>query len=60
MGLMLDVYRIYSDYQEAKSFRQAVLEAIRECAPEVIPLIRQKLIALRGIRSDMDIVMEQE
>ena len=55
---MLDVYQVYSGYEEAKAFRQAVPEAIGECAPEVITSIRQKLrqiwncfLYLRGMKS---------
>jgi hypothetical protein len=52
---MLDVYHVYSSYEEAKAFRQAVFEAIRECAPEVTTAIRQRLRELHAIRSDLDI-----
>jgi len=55
VSIMLDVYRVYSSYGEAKAFRQAVLEAIGECAPEVITSIRQKLREIHAIRSDLDI-----
>jgi len=34
-----------------------VLEAIGECAPEVITSIRQKLREIHAIRSDLDIGM---
>ena len=55
VSIMLDVYHVYSSYGEAKAFRQAVFEAIRECAPEVTTAIRQKLRELHAIRSDLDI-----
>ena len=57
LSIMLDVYQVYSGYEEAKAFRQAVLEAIGECAPEVITSIRQKLREIHAIRSDLDIGM---
>ncbi len=57
VSIMLDVYRVYSGYEEAKAFRQAVLEAVGECAPEVITSIRQKLTEIHAIRSGLDIGM---
>jgi transposase len=57
LGLMTDIYQLYANYEEAKAFKQAVFEAIRECAPGAIPAIRQKLREMHAIRSDLDIDM---
>jgi septal ring factor EnvC (AmiA/AmiB activator) len=58
LGLMTDIYQLYANYEEAKAFKQALFQALRECAPQAIPAFRQKLREMHAIRSDLDLEIE--